>query len=103
METGAKRDARGRRRTPAQLRLEFVRDSADRIDDSGIWPGGELCSTASRGDDRDVAETVQRDSDLHERISEERKSEVDVSESELVKRKIVRPKYRHRLDRGLPR
>jgi len=49
-----------------------------------------------------VPEAVQRDPDLYERISEERTFEVDVIEPKLVKREIVRPKYRHRLDRGRP-
>ena len=47
-----------------------------------------------------VPDAVQRDPDLYERIGEERTFEVDVIEPKLVKRVIVRPKYRHKLDRN---
>ncbi|MEO7796688.1 MAG: hypothetical protein ABIY47_03065 [Opitutaceae bacterium] len=46
-----------------------------------------------------VPEAVQQDPALYERIGEERTFEVDVIAPKLVKREIVRPKYRHRLDR----
>jgi transposase len=49
-----------------------------------------------------VPDAVRRDPDLYERIGEERTFEVDVIEPRLVKREIVRPKYRHRLDRSRP-
>lgn len=49
-----------------------------------------------------VPEEVKRDPELYERIGEERTFEVDVVEPKLVKREIVRPKYRHRLDRSRP-
>jgi transposase len=42
---------------------------------------------------------VQADPTLYERIGEERTFEVDVVPPKLFKREIVRPKYRHRLDR----
>jgi transposase len=47
-----------------------------------------------------IPEPVQADPDLYERIGEERTFEVDVIEPKLVKREIVRPKYRHKLDRS---
>lgn len=47
-----------------------------------------------------VPEAVKQDPDLYERIGEERTFEVDVIEPKLVRREIVRPKYRHRLDRN---
>lgn len=47
-----------------------------------------------------VPEPVKKDPDLYERIGEERTFEVDVVPPRLVKREIVRPKYRHRLDRN---
>jgi transposase len=49
-----------------------------------------------------VPEAVKQDPDLYERISEERTFEVDLVEPRLVRREIVRPKYRHRLDRSRP-
>jgi transposase len=47
-----------------------------------------------------VPEAVKNDPDLYERIGEERTFEVDLTPARLVKREIVRPKYRHRLDRS---
>lgn len=47
-----------------------------------------------------VPEPVRADPDLYERIGEERTFEVDVIPPQLFKREIVRPKFRHRLDRG---
>ncbi|MBI2513918.1 MAG: IS66 family transposase [Opitutae bacterium] len=44
-------------------------------------------------------EAVRADPSLYERIAEERTFEVDVIPPQLFKREIVRPKYRHRLDR----
>jgi len=49
-----------------------------------------------------VPAEVQADPDLYERIGEERTFEVSVVPPRLVKREIVRPKYRHRLDRSRP-
>lgn len=43
---------------------------------------------------------VQAEPTLYERIGEERTFEVDVTPPKLFKREIVRPKYRHRLDRN---
>lgn len=43
---------------------------------------------------------VQADPALYEKIGEERTFEVDVTPPKLFKREIVRPKYRHRLDRN---
>jgi transposase len=43
---------------------------------------------------------VQADPTLYERIGEERTFEVDVTPPKLFKREIIRPKYRHRLDRS---
>ncbi len=45
-------------------------------------------------------EAVRADPSLYERIAEERTFEVDVIPPQLFKREIVRPKYRHRLDRN---
>lgn len=45
-------------------------------------------------------EAVRADPSLYERIGEERTFEVDVVPPQLFKREIVRPKYRHRLDRN---
>jgi transposase len=47
-----------------------------------------------------VPEVVKRDPDLYERIGEERTFELEVIPPKLVKREIVRPKFRHRLDRS---
>jgi transposase len=49
-----------------------------------------------------VPEAVKEDPELYERIGEERTFEVDVIEPKLVKREIVRPKFRHKLDRARP-
>lgn len=46
-----------------------------------------------------VPEAVRQDPALYERIGEERTFELDVIPPKLVKRELVRPKYRHRLDR----
>ena len=43
---------------------------------------------------------VQAAPELYERIGEERTFEVDVTPPQLFKREIIRPKYRHRLDRN---
>jgi transposase len=47
-----------------------------------------------------VPEAVRQEPELYERIGEERTFEVDVTPPKLFKREIVRPKYRHRLDRN---
>ena len=47
-----------------------------------------------------VPEPVKQDPALYEKIGEERTFEIDVLPPKLVKREIVRPKYRHRLDRN---
>ncbi len=47
-----------------------------------------------------VPEAVKKDPDLYERIGEERIFELDLVAPRLVKRELVRPKYRHRLDRN---
>ena len=47
-----------------------------------------------------VPEAVKRDPELYERIGEERTFEIDLVPARLVKRELVRPKYRHRLDRS---
>lgn len=47
-----------------------------------------------------VPEAVRQDPTLYERIGEERTFEVDVTPPQLFKRQIVRPKFRHRLDRS---
>lgn len=47
-----------------------------------------------------VPEAVKNDPDLYEKIGEERTFEVDLTPARLVKREIVRPKYRHRIDRS---
>ena len=43
---------------------------------------------------------VQADPTLYEKIGEERSFEIEVVPPQLFKREIVRPKYRHRLDRN---
>jgi transposase len=45
---------------------------------------------------------VKKDPELYEKIGEERTFEVDITEPKVFKREIVRPKYRHRLDRARP-
>ena len=47
-------------------------------------------------------EEVKADPDLYEKIGEERTFEVDIVPPQLVKREIIRGKYRHRLDRSRP-
>ena len=47
-----------------------------------------------------VPPEVQQEPDLYEKIGEERTFEVDVVPPKLFKREIVRPKFRHRLDRN---
>jgi len=47
-----------------------------------------------------IPEAVQQDPSLYERIGEERTFEVDIIAPQLFKREIVRPKYRHCLDRN---
>ncbi len=49
-----------------------------------------------------VPPAVQQDPALYEKIGEERTFEIDVIPPKLVNREIVRPKYRHRLDRSRP-
>jgi transposase len=46
-----------------------------------------------------IPESVRADPGLYEKIGEERAFEIDVIPPQLFKREIVRPKYRHRLDR----
>ena len=43
---------------------------------------------------------MKNNPDLYERIGEERTFEVDIIPPRLIKREIVRPKYRHRLERS---
>jgi transposase len=47
-----------------------------------------------------VPDEVMADPELYERIGEERTFEIDVTPPRLFKCEIVRPKYRHRLDRS---
>lgn len=47
-----------------------------------------------------IPEPVRADPELYERIGEERTFEVDVIPPQLFKREIVRPKFRHCLDRN---
>jgi hypothetical protein len=47
-----------------------------------------------------VPAAVQAEPELYERIGEEETIEVDIVPPQLFKRRIVRPKYRHRLDRN---
>jgi transposase len=47
-----------------------------------------------------VPAEVKAEPDLYKRIGEERTFEVDVTPPKLFKREIVRPIYRHRLDRN---
>ncbi len=47
-------------------------------------------------------EEVRRDPELFERIGEERTFEVDLTPPQAFKREIVRPKYRHVLERSRP-
>ncbi len=49
-----------------------------------------------------IPDEVKADPDLYERIGEERTFEVDIVKPQLVKREIIRPKFRHRLDRSRP-
>ena len=46
-----------------------------------------------------VPEAVKEDPELYEKIGKERTFEVDIVPPQLFKREIVRPKFRHRLDR----
>lgn len=45
---------------------------------------------------------VEKDPTLYERIGEERTFEIDIIGPKVVKREIVRPKYRHLIDRNRP-
>ena len=45
---------------------------------------------------------VKADPELFEKISEERTFEVDITPPQLVKRVIIRSKYRHKLNRAMP-
>jgi transposase len=47
-----------------------------------------------------VPEPVRKQPELYERIGEERTFEIDLVPARLIKREIVRPKFRHRLDRN---
>jgi len=49
-----------------------------------------------------IPDEVKAEPELFEKISEERTFEVDVVPPKLFKREIVRPKYRHKLNRTLP-
>jgi hypothetical protein len=49
-----------------------------------------------------IPDEVKAAPDLFEKISEERTFEVDIIAPQLVKRVIIRPKYRHKLNRALP-
>jgi len=49
-----------------------------------------------------IPEPVRMDPSVYERIGEERTFEVDIVPPQLFKREIVRPKFRHCLDRSRP-
>lgn len=49
-----------------------------------------------------IPDEVKAQPDLYEKISEEKTFEVDIVAPQLVKRVIIRPKYRHKLDRARP-
>ncbi|MEN9635031.1 MAG: hypothetical protein RL077_3435 [Verrucomicrobiota bacterium] len=48
-----------------------------------------------------LPEAVKKDPALYEKIGEERTFEVDITAPQLFKREIVRPKFKHLLERGL--
>ncbi len=47
-----------------------------------------------------IPDEVKAEPELYERIGEERTFEVDVTPPKLYKREIIRPKYRHCIDRS---
>jgi transposase len=49
-----------------------------------------------------IPDEVKAAPDLFEKIAEERTFEVDIIAPQLVKREIIRPKFRHKLNRALP-
>ena len=49
-----------------------------------------------------VPDEVKAQPELYEKISEEKTFEVDIVAPQLVKRVIIRSKYRHKLNRALP-
>ena len=103
---------------PDQLMFEFADKQASEPEqpvtekisyERNKTKSGKRTSAEELFKDLPVAETVEilpeevkNDPDLYERIGEETTFEVDVIPPRLIKRLLVRPKFRHRLNRSLP-
>ena len=48
-----------------------------------------------------IPEVVKKDPSLYEKIGEERTFEIDLAPPQIIKREIIRPKYKHAINRSL--
>jgi transposase len=92
-----------------QLEAKIAEVKMERISYERRKPGAPRQSPAELFEGLPVKETIEiipdevkADPDLYERIGEETTFEVDIVQPQLFKRLIVRPKYRHLLDRSRP-
>jgi transposase len=92
-----------------QLEAQLAQVKTETLTYERRTPGAPRQPPAETFKDLPVKETIEiipaevkADPDLYERIGEETTFEVDIVPPQLFKRLIVRPKYRHRLDRNRP-
>jgi transposase len=95
--------------TLGQLEARIAEVKTERISYERQKPGAPRQPPGEIFDKLPIRETIEiippevkADPDLYERIGEEKTFEVDIVHPQLYKRMIVRPKYRHRLDRSRP-
>ena len=95
--------------TLGQLEARIAEVETERVSYERRKPGAARQPPAEIFDKLPVRETIEiippevkADPDLYERIGEETTFEVDIVHPQLYKRMIVRPKYRHLLDRSRP-
>ena len=92
-----------------QLEAKVAEAARERVSYERQKPGAPRQPPGEIFDKLPVRETIEiippqvkADPDLYERIGEETTYEVDIVAPQLYKRLIVRPKYRHLLDRSRP-
>jgi hypothetical protein len=85
-------------RTPAPQRITHERAKPEQR----TLPADNFATLPVRETIEMIPDAVKADPELYERIGQEETFEVDLVSPQLVKRLIIRPKFRHRLDRSRP-
>ncbi len=85
-------------RTAAPQRISYERAKPEKR----TLPAENFAALPVRETIEIIPDAVKADPELYERIGQEETFEVDLVSPQLVKRLIIRPKFRHRLDRSRP-